>query len=126
MPDRVDPSTIGELLGLLAHDLRNPLNLLMTTAQLFAELDPPPESRRRLTEAMQRAGHRMNRLIEDLLDISRILSGKLLLDIRPLQMSSVISDAVNTVSPAAHAKNIAIEVSIDPLADSVPGDANRL
>jgi len=115
-----------EFLATASHELRTPLTAIVGWARMLRSGKLDPETTSQALGTIERNANVQTKLIEDLLDISRILSGKLLLDIRPLQMSSVISDAVNTVSPAAHAKNIAIEVSIDPLADSVPGDANRL
>jgi PAS domain S-box-containing protein len=115
-----------EFLATASHELRTPLTAIIGWARMLRSGKLDSETASQALATIERNANVQTKLIEDLLDISRILSGKLLLDIRPLQMASVISDAVNTVSPAAHAKNIAIEVSIDSLVDSVPGDANRL
>ena len=84
------------------------------------------ETSARALEAIERNAHLQTKLIEDLLDISRIITGKLNLDRRPIEMAYVVNDAVNTVRPAAEAKNITIETSFDLEAGPVLGDANRL
>jgi len=77
-------------------------------------------------ETIERNADAQTRLIEDLLDISRIISGKLHLDTRPVEMAPVIRDAVSAVRPAAQAKNIVVVTSIDASTGLVLGDANRL
>jgi signal transduction histidine kinase len=95
-----------ETLALVAHDLRNPLNLIMTTAQLFAELDPPPDNRRRLTDAMQRAARSMNRLIEDLLDVARIDSGRLTIDPQDISALALVRQTIEMFEQPAREKGV--------------------
>jgi CheY-like chemotaxis protein len=77
-------------------------------------------------ETIERNARVQTRLIEDLLDMSRIVSGKLHLDIQPVQPVLLIDAAIETVMPAASAKGIRIEKFLDPHAGSISGDANRL
>jgi CheY-like chemotaxis protein len=93
---------------------------LLRTGKLDAE------NSARALESIERNATLQTKLIDDLLDVSRIITGKLILDRRPLEIAHVVSDAVNTVRPAADAKNIAIETSFDAEAEPVLGDANRL
>lgn len=115
-----------EFIANASHELRTPLTAIVGWARMLRSGNLDEKTSARALTTIERNAHMQTKLIEDLLDISGIISGKLVLDIQSVQMASVISDAVNTVRPAAQAKNITIEVSIDPLADSVPGDANRL
>lgn len=115
-----------EFLATASHELRTPLTSIVGWARMLRSGNLDEETAARALESIERNANVQTKLIEDLLDSSRIISGKLVLDVQPLQLESVISDAVNTVRPAAQAKNISLEVSIDATVDSVPGDANRL
>jgi PAS domain S-box-containing protein len=106
-----------EFLATASHELR-------TRMLRGGKLDA--ENSARALEAIERNATLQTKLIEDLLDISRIITGKLSLHCQPLEMAHVINDAVNTVQPAADAKSITIETSFDAHAEPVFGDANRL
>jgi signal transduction histidine kinase len=81
----------------------------------------------RAVDIIERNAKLQARLIEDLLDVSRIVAGKLRLEVRPLDLSGVIGAAVDVVRPAADAKDLAIETAIDPAgASAVRGDPDRL
>jgi PAS domain S-box-containing protein len=115
-----------EFLAVLSHELRSPLNPILGWARLLqnGKLDPT-----RQTEALktiERNAKLQAQLIEDLLDISRIMQGKLSLTVAPVSLTVVISAALETVRLAASAKNITLVLDIDPKSAPVSGDATRL
>lgn len=115
-----------EFLATASHELRTPLNAVVGWSRMLRGGKLDQETSARALEAIERNAHLQTKLIEDLLDISRIITGKLNLDRRPIEMAYVVNDAVNTVRPAAEAKNITIETSFDLETGPVLGDANRL
>lgn len=115
-----------EFLATASHELRTPLTAVVGWSRLLRTGKLDAENSARALEAIERNANLQTKLIDDLLDVSRIITGKLTLDRDPTEMAHVISDAVNTVRPAADAKNITIETSFDADAEPVLGDANRL
>lgn len=114
-----------EFLTTLSHELRTPLNAIVGWSQILS----PESDRDELNEgldAIRRNGFAQTRLIEDLLDMSRIVSGKVRLDVQLLDLSSVINAAIDTVRPAADAKGIKIRKVLDPVVGMVSGDPTRL
>jgi signal transduction histidine kinase len=115
-----------EFLANLSHELRTPINAILGWSQL---IKPGESSKAEVGEAMeviQRNARLQAHLIDDLLDMSRVVSGKMRLDIQRVELSSVIDAALESVRPAAEAKSIRIEKMIDPLAGPVTGDPARL
>ena len=113
-------------LAVVSHELRNPLNsillwcnALLTTRTLEGKVDQG-------VNAIWRAAKAQAQLIEDLLDISRIESGQMRFDVQPTNPAEVVRAAVDSMSPAAEAKSIAVQVVLDPRADVVMGDSQRL
>ncbi len=113
-------------LAVISHELRNPLNsillwcnALMTAGTLEGKVDQG-------VNAIWRAAKAQAQLIEDLLDISRIESGQMRFDVQPTNPAEVVRAAVDSMSPAAEAKSIALQVVLDPHADAIMGDAQRL
>ena len=115
-----------EFLATASHELRTPLTAVVGWSRLLRTGKLDVENSARALEAIERNATLQTKLIDDLLDVSRIITGKLTLDRRPIEIARVVSDAVNTVRPAADAKNIAIETSLDAEVGPVLGDANRL
>ena len=115
-----------EFLATASHELRTPLTAVVGWSRLLRTGKLDAENSARALESIERNATLQTKLIDDLLDVSRIITGKLTLDRRPIEIAHVVSDAVNTVRPAADAKNIAIETSFDAEAGPVLGDANRL
>ena len=115
-----------EFLATASHELRTPLTAVVGWARMLRTGKLDAENSARALEAIERNATLQTKLIDDLLDVSRIITGKLTLDRRAIEMAHVVSDAVNTVRPAAEAKNITIETSFDAEAGPVLGDANRL
>jgi signal transduction histidine kinase/CheY-like chemotaxis protein len=114
-----------EFLAAVSHELRTPLNAILGWARLLsAGLDD--QKRSRAAETIERNASTMAQLIEDLLDISRIISGKMRLDITSVDLRRVVEAAVEAVKPAADAKQIRIEMNLDPGAGPIFGDATRL
>jgi PAS domain S-box-containing protein len=115
-----------EFLGLLSHELRTPLNAILGWSRMLGTGPLDEETHARGVETINRNAKLQARLIEDMLDISRIISGKLRLDAQPVDLSSVINAAVDTLRPAADAKEIRIYVVLDFGAGSILGDPVRL
>jgi signal transduction histidine kinase len=112
------------VLGIVAHDLRNPLNLLITTTDLLVEEDFDRAHRKELLEVALRAGRQMNRLIGDLLDAVRLQSGKLPLDLEILTVNAIFRQAEETFQPAAQERQIRLDVV--PLDDGIAVRADAL
>jgi signal transduction histidine kinase/ActR/RegA family two-component response regulator len=115
-----------EFLATISHELRTPLTAIIGWTQLLRRGIPDNKVAERALEVIERNGHAQLHLIEDLLDVSRIISGKLLLDVRAVDPASVIVAALDAVRPAAEAKGIELRAALDPAAGSVAGDAERL
>lgn len=114
-----------EFLATLSHELRTPLNAIVGWSQIL-DRDSDQEELREGLDAIQRNAFAQARLIEDLLDMSRIISGKVRLDVQSVDLASVIAAAVDSVRPAADAKGIILRKVIDPHAGNVSGDPTRL
>jgi signal transduction histidine kinase/CHASE3 domain sensor protein/CheY-like chemotaxis protein len=115
-----------EFLATVSHELRNPLNSILGWSRMLQRNKLDDENRLKAIETIVRNAEAQNHLIEDLLDVSRIITGKLRLDIQPINPSEFVEAAIETVRPAAAAKEIAIETEIDYSANKINGDPNRL
>ena len=110
----------------LSHELRTPLNAIVGWSQVLRRGVGTEDERRKGLETIERNARIQAQLIEDLLDMSRIASGKVRLDIQPMEPTSFVEAAVETVRPAADAKGIRIEKLLDSAAGPISGDPNRL
>ena len=115
-----------EFLANLSHELRTPINAILGWSQLLRPGDASPKDLAEGLDVIQRQARAQVRLIDDLLDMSRIISGKLRLDVRRVELTGVIEAALAAVRPAANAKKIRIQTVLDPLAGPVTGDPERL
>jgi PAS domain S-box-containing protein len=115
-----------DFLATVSHELRNPLNSIVGWAGLLRAGKLNDEGRARAVESIFKASRAQDRIIGDLLDISRIISGRLRLDVRPLQLIEVLEEAVDTIRPAADAKQIRLQMMLDPSASPMAGDPDRL
>jgi signal transduction histidine kinase/ActR/RegA family two-component response regulator len=115
-----------EFLATVSHELRTPLNAILGWARMLRAGTVDPKSVNRGLESIERNAVAQAQLIEDLLDISRIVAGRLRLEVVPLDLVDVIRAAVDVVKPAADAKQIQIETSFDRGAAAVTGDPQRL
>ncbi|MFN2412620.1 MAG: ATP-binding protein [Pyrinomonadaceae bacterium] len=115
-----------EFLATVSHELRTPLNSIIGWTAVMKDASIPADSKSRAIDAIERGARSQSQLIEDLLDVSRIISGKLQLDVTSIDIKRVIDAAVETVSPAAAAKKIDILIDFEPDLGRVPGDFDRL
>ncbi|HYC52069.1 MAG TPA: GAF domain-containing sensor histidine kinase [Gemmatimonadaceae bacterium] len=115
-----------EVLAVVAHDLRNPLNLISNTAQLLGELDPPPEKRRQLLAVAVRASRQMNRLIGDLLDVHRMQMGRLELQLRECDAAEIVQEVYETMLPAAEQRQVTICVTTAMPSLTIRADHSRV
>ncbi len=115
-----------EFLGTLSHELRTPLNAIIGWSDILVRGGLPPDQVRRAQEAILRNAHAQSRLIDDVLDVSRIISGKLRLDARPTDVVRVVNAAVESIQVAAEAKGVRISIEVGPGPVTVHADADRL
>ena len=119
--------TKEEFMAVLSHELRTPLNAVYGWARMLQSGELKGEALvSRAVDAIVRNADVQVQLIDDLLDLSRITSGKMRLDVRQVEMEKVLQGALDTVRPAAEAKSIRLETYVDPQAGRVAGDASRL
>jgi signal transduction histidine kinase/CheY-like chemotaxis protein len=114
-----------EFLATLSHELRTPLNALVGWTWWLRRGDLDPARRERALETIDRNAKAVAQLIEDLLDVSRIITGKVRLAVRPLDLTTVVDNAVAAVQPAATAKHIDLAVAMARVGP-VHGDPDRL
>ncbi|HLO85511.1 MAG TPA: PAS domain S-box protein [Nostocaceae cyanobacterium] len=115
-----------EFLATLSHELRTPLNAILGWTQLLKNRKFNEATTKMAMETIDRNSHTLAQLIEDVLDVSRIIRGKLGLNTQPVDLHAIIQAAINTVCPAADAKEIEIVAKLDPSIGLVVGDASRL
>src|SRR5215207_9614976 len=115
-----------EFLATVSHELRTPLTAILGWSNMLLAGKLGGESRDRALDIIHRNAQSQNQLISDLLDVSRIISGKLRLDLRTVDLPKVIEAAVEATRPAAEGKGIRLSTSLDPHAGPVNGDADRL
>jgi PAS domain S-box-containing protein len=115
-----------EFLATLSHELRTPLNAILGWSQLISQGTMRPEDIQRGLEIIDRNARAQNQLIEDLLEMSSIVSGKVRLDVHRLDFANVTEAAVESMLPAMQAKGIKLSKAIDRAAGLVCGDVSRL
>jgi signal transduction histidine kinase/DNA-binding response OmpR family regulator len=118
--------TKDEFLATLSHELRTPLTAILGWSHLLRATKFDEEGIARALDTIERNARSQSQLIDDLLDVSRIITGKLRLDVRPLALIPVIKSAIESIRPAAAAKGIEFQLAFDETADAVTGDADRL
>jgi PAS domain S-box-containing protein len=114
-----------EFLAMLAHELRNPLASIRNASELLARSESP-DSRTRVAGILQRQVTQLTRLVDDLLDVSRITQGKIELKRRPVQLAQIIEQAVETVEPLLKEKQHKVSISSDRRSLWVNADPTRL
>jgi PAS domain S-box-containing protein len=115
-----------EFLATLSHELRTPLNAVLGWVTILRARQLLDQELTQGLEAIDRNARVQAQIIEDLLDMSRIISGKVRLDVQPLDLPTVVLEAIDTMRASASAKGVRIQTVIDPLNDSVSGDPSRL
>jgi PAS domain S-box-containing protein len=115
-----------EFLKTLSHELRTPLTPILGWTKLIRKEQLKPADMDRGLEIIERNIHNQVRLIEDLLDVSRIISGKLIVDFQPIELAEIVESAIAAVRPALEAKGISIQIDKDERFGPVSGDATRI
>ncbi len=115
-----------EFLATLSHELRTPLTAMLGWTQLLRAGALDSRETAHGLEIIERNVLAQAKLIDDLLDVSRIITGKLRLSIRPMSLISVIEAALDVVRPSAGAKGVRLEADLDPDASAITGDPDRL
>jgi PAS domain S-box-containing protein len=114
-----------EFLVTVSHEMRTPMTATLGWVRMLTMDTPDDETMKLALDSIDRSTQAQARLIEDILDVSSIISGRFRLDVVPVDLLAVISSAIETLRPAATAKQITIDISLDPT-PPVPGDGNRL
>ncbi|HEX3775145.1 MAG TPA: PAS domain S-box protein [Polyangiaceae bacterium] len=115
-----------EFLAVVSHELRTPLNAIMGWAKLLVAGQVDQARQRNALETVERNAVAMAQLVEDLLDMSRVVSGKLRLEVQQVNLAQVTSAAIESVRPAAAARGVELTSSLDGTAGPVLGDPTRL
>jgi len=115
-----------EFLATISHELRTPLSAILGWTRMLRLDQLSPEDRVKALDTIERNARAQAQLIDDLLDVSRIVTGKLRMDVRPSDPTSFIDAAVEAVRPAAEAKGVRMQKVMDTGAVSIPGDPARL
>ena len=115
-----------EFLATLSHELRTPLSAIFGWAQLLRMGEPSHETIKEGIDVIDRNVRLQKQLIEDLLDMSRIISGKIRLDVQQVDLPELINNTIDSIRPAADARSLRVERIVDPLAGPVSGDPSRL
>ena len=115
-----------EFLATISHELRNPLNAIMGWAHMLRLGKLTPANVERAVETIYRNAKSQSQLVADLLDVSRIISGKLRLDVRTVDLIYIVNAAIDSIRPAADAKGIRLQTILDPATGPISGDADRL
>ncbi|MFL6274699.1 MAG: ATP-binding protein [Blastocatellia bacterium] len=115
-----------EFLATVSHELRTPLNAILGWARMLNMHDLKEDVAKRGLTTIEKNAQAQAQLIEDLLDVSRIVSGKLRLSAMPVKVAAILEDAVETIHPAAEAKGVNLDIDIDADAGLVSADPQRL
>jgi PAS domain S-box-containing protein len=115
-----------EFLATLSHELRTPLNAILGYANMIKSGAIASENRQRAIDTIERNARSLAKLVEDVLDVSRIISGKMRLHIQRINLGDVVRHAVEGVLPAAEAKDVNVELTIQDDLPIISGDADRL
>jgi signal transduction histidine kinase/CheY-like chemotaxis protein len=115
-----------EFLATVSHELRTPLNAILGWSTLLRRLEPGSEDHQRGLETIERNARVQGKIIEDLLDMSRIISGKVQLDVQALDLGEVINAALDAVRLSIEAKKLRLHVTLDAKAGRLRGDPGRL
>ena len=127
---RLDSEAAGrlkeEFLMTLSHELRTPLTAIHGWVRMLASGVVPPHDQGRALATIERNARAQTRLIDDLLDVSRAISGKLRLDRRPVSVIDCVRTAIDTLTPALDAKSIRLETDFHPEAGTILADPDRV
>ena len=115
-----------EFLATMSHELRTPLTSILGWARLLSSNRLGEKEKERAVQVIQRNAEAQSKLIEDLLDVSRIITGKLRIELQPVSFATLTESAINSLGPAIDAKELRLEKTIDPAAGPILGDPARL
>jgi signal transduction histidine kinase/ActR/RegA family two-component response regulator len=115
-----------DFLATLSHELRTPLNAVLGYAKMLGMNLLDTSKQAHAITVIERNANALKQIIEDVLDVSRIVSGKLRLNVQPVNVAEVVKQAAATVTPAADAKNLRLQCVLDPHVPPVSGDPDRL
>ncbi|HEX4454166.1 MAG TPA: ATP-binding protein [Kofleriaceae bacterium] len=115
-----------EFLATVSHELRNPMSAVIGWTRMLRSGELPEAKRERALETIERNALNQAQLIDDLLDVSRIVSGKLRLEVAPLSIEQVVEAAIESARPALDAKQLRLKCMIDTTAVAMLGDAVRI
>jgi PAS domain S-box-containing protein len=115
-----------DFLASLSHELRTPLNAILGYARMLQSGMLPAEKKQKAIDTIERNATSLTQIVEDVLDISRIVSGKIRLNVQAVDLPTIVRNAVDAVMPAGDAKGVRIEMIVDPQAAPVSGDPERL
>ncbi len=115
-----------EFLAMLSHELRTPLNAILGWSRMLRGGQLDAAKHERALETIERNARAQARLIEDLLDVSRIVAGNMRIDPRPMNLASVVESAIELVRPVADAKGLRVRFVLEPHGQVVLGDDDRL
>jgi signal transduction histidine kinase/CheY-like chemotaxis protein len=114
-----------DFLASLSHELRTPLNAILGYARMLRAGIVPADKQQKAVETIERNATSLTQIVEDVLDISRIVSGKIRLNIQPVEVPDIVRSAVDAITPAADARGVRLETILDPQAP-ISGDPERL
>ena len=115
-----------EFLATMSHELRTPLTSILGWSRLLESRKLSEKEKEHAVRVIQRNAEIQSKLIEDLLDVSRIITGKLKMEFQPVSFAAITEGVVNSMRPAIEAKQLELTTAIDPAAGPILGDASRL
>jgi PAS domain S-box-containing protein len=115
-----------DFLASLSHELRTPLNAILGYSRMLRSGILGPERRDKAIETIERNATSLTQIVEDVLDVSRIVSGKIRLNVQAVEFPDIVRNAIDGVTPAADAKGVRLETVLDPQAAPISGDPERL
>jgi signal transduction histidine kinase len=126
--DRLDDISRGkdEFIATISHELRSPLNAIVGWTRMLRRTPLDQDKRARALETVERNANILTHFVDELLDVSRIIAGKLRIELRPVDLFEIVSQALDALRPTAEAKSIALRATLDPGAGPLVGDAGRL
>jgi PAS domain S-box-containing protein len=115
-----------DFLASLSHELRTPLNAILGYSRMLRSGIVAPDKKQKAIDTIERNATSLTQIVEDVLDISRIVSGKLRLNVQAVEFPEIVRSAMDAIAPAADAKGVRIETVLDPHAAPISGDPERL
>ncbi|HEY0673162.1 MAG TPA: HAMP domain-containing sensor histidine kinase, partial [Longimicrobiales bacterium] len=115
-----------DVLKIVSHDLRNPLNTIAMTADLIRDVAVPEQDRKRYLDMILRSGRRMNRMIQDLLDVARLERGQLFIEPVSTPLATIVNDALDMMAPMALERGVALDAELAADLPPVMADPERI